>query len=290
MPDASMLTVLEVIQRTTGFLDQRGIPSPRLNAELLVGHVLGLPRMQLYVQFERPLGETELAALRPLVRRRSNHEPLQYILGTASFHGLVLKVDRRALIPRPETELLVESVIKEVEGRSPPARILDLGCGTGAIALALATRFKDAHVTAVDESEAALELAGENVESTGLGARVRLLRSDWFSALDASEVFDLIVANPPYLTEEELATAAPEVRDHEPRTALVPGDTAGISALTAILQDAPKRMNPGGLLALETGTQQHAALVAEAERLGLVSVRSLRDLAGRDRFVLASRP
>src|SRR5476651_1030508 len=155
-----MLTVLEIIKKTTDFLAGKGIESARLNAELLVGHALELKRMQLYLQFERLLTEPELEKIRPLVRRRGQHEPVQYIIGATDFHGVRLKVDRRALIPRPETELLVELITRELT--VPPARVLDLGTGSGAIALALTKHYSAAAVTAVDLSEDALALAREN--------------------------------------------------------------------------------------------------------------------------------
>src|SRR3954471_14665010 len=155
-----MLTVLEIIKRTTDFFSGKGIESPRLNAELLIGHALGLKRMQLYLQFERPLAEPELEKIRPLVKRRGNREPLQYILGETEFSGVKLKVDSRALIPRPETERLIEVTMAALS--TPPARILDLGTGSGAIALALAKHYPEAKVTAVDRSAAALALAREN--------------------------------------------------------------------------------------------------------------------------------
>src|SRR5688572_17239316 len=151
MSPAEMFTVLEIIKKTTDFFASKGIDSPRLNAELLIGHALGLKRMQLYMEFERPLSELDLEKIRPLVRRRAQHEPVQYILGETDFFGLKLKVDRRALIPRPETEQLVEHVVAARKS-SPPRSILDLGTGSGAIALALAQAFPGAAVTAVDRS------------------------------------------------------------------------------------------------------------------------------------------
>ena len=283
-----MLTVLEVIKKTAEFFAGRGIESPRLNAELLVGHALALPRMQLYVQFERVLAEPELTGIRELVRRRGRHEPLQYILGTVDFHGLKLKSDRRALIPRPETERLVEILVGRA-GATPPARVLDLGTGTGAIALALAQAWPAAAVTAVDASAEALALAAENRTSAGLEARVTLLESDWFGRLAADARFDLIISNPPYLSAGEMAQAAAEVREHEPSAALVAAEE-GLAAARAILQAALPFLAPGGWLALETGSGQHQALAATAAAAGWGRTESLSDLTGRDRYLLAWPP
>lgn len=279
-----MLTVLEIIKRTTEFFEKRGVESARLNAELLIGHALGLKRMQLYLQFERPLTEAELEMIRPLVKRRGNREPLQYLLGVTEFCGLRLKVDRRALIPRPETEYLVELLGQKLA--TPPAAILDLGTGTGALALALATKYPSARVVAVEKSGEALGLAGENARALGLAERVQLVSSDWFSALPAAQKFDLIIANPPYLTQQEVAAAAPEVRDHEPHSALVAAGE-GCADLENILRQAPLFLNAGGLLACETGIAQHARLAELAKVRGYLRAESLRDLTGRDRYLLA---
>ncbi|MBL9202134.1 MAG: peptide chain release factor N(5)-glutamine methyltransferase [Opitutaceae bacterium] len=281
-----MLTVLEIIKRTTEFLTGKGVDSPRLNAELLIGHALARTRMQLYMEFERPLAEAELGKIRPLVRRRGQREPLQYIVGEVEFHGLKLKVDKRALIPRPETELLVAHVIAFCAASSP-SRILDLGTGSGAIAIALAAMLPAAVVTAVDVSAEALTLARENASANGVGERVGFLESDWFTAVLA-EKFDLIVANPPYLSAEETATTAPEVRGHEPAVALTsPG--GGLDHLARIIAESPRVLAPGGLLALETGIAQHARLGELAAAAGYTRTESRQDLTGRDRFVFAWR-
>lgn len=302
-----MFTVLEIIKKTTDFFATKGIESARLNAELLVGHALERKRMQLYLEFERLLGEAELEKIRPLARRRAQHEPLQYILGETEFCGLKLKVDRRALIPRPETEQLVEHVAV-ARASTPPARILDLGTGTGAIALALAQTFPAAEVVAVDRSEEALALARENAAHTGLYAltpspashapstpvapnaagrsRVSFIASDWFAAVPREPPFDAIVSNPPYLTAEEAAEAAPEVRGFEPAQALVAAED-GLADLLRIVADAPAWLAPGGLLALETGIAHHERLRAAAEAAGFAHSESKQDLTGRDRFVLA---
>jgi release factor glutamine methyltransferase len=279
-----MLTVLEIIKKTTDFFAARGIESPRLNAELLIGHALSRKRMQLYLEFERPLSELELEKVRPLVRRRAQHEPVQYILGETEFFGLKLKVDRRALIPRPETEQLVEHVITAC-GAAAPASILDLGTGTGAIALALAHAFPAAAIVAVDRSEDALALARENAATTAGGPRVTFLASDWFAAVPAMS-FNVIVANPPYLTAEETAQTAPEVRGFEPVDALTAvGD--GLADLETIIASAPRYLKPGGLLALESGISHRERLLEKIRVAGFSRSEAKQDLSGRDRFVFA---
>jgi release factor glutamine methyltransferase len=277
-----MLSVLEIVRRSTEFLSGKGVESPRLNAELLVGHALGLPRMRLYLEFERLLTEAELERIRPLMRRRGGREPLQYILGTADFHGLKLKVDRRALIPRPETERLVERIL----ARAPaaPGAVLDLGTGTGAIALALAAAWPQARVTAVDVSPEALALAAENAAALKLAAAVAFVHSDWFGGLPPESRYDWIVANPPYLSAEETAAAAPEVREHEPAGALTAGE-GGRGALGAIIRQAKAFLAPGGTVALETGPDQHGELTATARAAGWEKVESEPDLAGRPRYM-----
>lgn len=282
-----MLTVLEIIKRTTDFLAGKGVENARLNAELLVGHALGLKRMQLYMLFERPLSEPELETIRPLVRRRGAREPLQYIVGEMEFFGVNLKLDRRALIPRPETEHLLALITEKLS--AAPARILDLGTGSGAIALGLARHYPEAKVTALDVSAEAVELTRENIARNQLADRVTALQSDWFSALDAAARFELVVSNPPYLTAAEAADTAAEIRQYEPSLALTPGVT-GMEALTPIIAGARDRLETGGWLALETGIAQHAALAAQLAAQGYTGFESVADLTGRPRFVFARRP
>ncbi len=295
-----MLSLLDVITKTTDFLASKGVESARLNAEQLIGHGLGLKRMQLYLQFERLLGAAELETIRPLVKRRAQREPLQHILGSVEWGGLVLKCDKRALVPRPETEGLFELVLaRGASAEGSPRRVLDLGTGTGALALALAKAWPEARVLAVDTSEDALALARENAASLGLaggaaadgaasGERVRFLKSDWFAALPPDAVFDVIVSNPPYLTDDEVAEAEPEVRLHDPRGALVAA-ADGRADLEKIIAGAAARLAPGGLLALETGVAQHPSLLAALAAAGLREGESRPDLSGRDRFVLARK-
>jgi release factor glutamine methyltransferase len=277
-----MFTVLDIIKKTTDFFAAKGIESPRLNAELLIGHALARKRMQLYLEFERPLTEVELEKIRPVVRRRAQHEPMQYIVGETEFFGLKLKVDCRALIPRPETEQLVEHVTNAV---TAPTRILDLDTGTGAIALALAHAFPSASVVAVDRSADALDLARENAASTRLAARVTFIPSDWFEAVPDGP-YDVIVSNPPYLTAEETGQTSPEVRGFEPVEALTAADD-GLADLAKIIGSAPRYLAPGGLLALETGVAQRERLLAQTKTAGFSRAEAKQDLAGRDRFILA---
>jgi len=314
-----MRTVLEIITASSDFLAGRGVESPRLNAEHLIGHALGLPRMQLYLQFERPLMERELEAIRALLRRRAAREPLQYIVGETEFFGLTLKVDARALIPRPETEYLVSLLTERFAGSgvSTPRRILDLGTGTGAIALALAKHWGNAEVVALDASAEALSLARENAERNGLSERVTFLESDWFSALandaraGASGPFDLIVSNPPYLSADEVDESLAEVKKHEPAQALSPGKS-GMEAIRKIVSEAPRYLrrsessdsgeesialggaggpcaSSGGLLALETGIAQHAELAELFGKAGFSRWEFLNDLTPRPRYALAWR-
>lgn len=279
-----MFTVLEIIKKTTEFFAGKGIESPRLNAELLVGHALGKKRMQLYLEFERPLVEAELEKIRPLVRRRAQHEPVQYIVGETEFFGLKLKVDRRALIPRPETEQLVEHIVVACNG-SAPTRAIDLGTGSGAIALAMLRAFPAMTLVAVERSTDALALARENAANLGLESRVTLVASDWFESV-APEAFDIVVSNPPYLTAEETAQTLPEVRGFEPNEALTAEDN-GLADLTKIIAGAPRYLKTGGLLALETGIAQHERLLAQTKAVGFTRSESKPDLTGRDRFILA---
>jgi release factor glutamine methyltransferase len=280
-----MLTVLDIIRKTTEFFQTKGIETPRLDAELLLSHALGMKRMELYLQFERMLSESELEKLRPLVRRRGAREPLQHIVGDVEFANIVIKTDRRALIPRPETEELVDLVAGAFA--TPPKRIADLGTGSGAIALALAEKFPNATVTAVEISEEAAALARENAARVPAGERVSIVVADWKFVL-SSGPFDLIVSNPPYLSADEVATAAPEVREFEPPGALVAGD-AGRAALEEIIRLAPGALAVGGMVALETGIDQHEALLRVAEATGFASRESAQDLSGRDRFLLLRR-
>ncbi|MGJ8649025.1 MAG: peptide chain release factor N(5)-glutamine methyltransferase [Opitutaceae bacterium] len=277
-----MLSIREIKERTEAFFKEKGVPNAKLDADILIAHSLGLKRLDLYLDLDRPLTESQLAELRPLVKRRANREPLQYILGTVEFCDLQLKVDARALIPRPETEELVELIVEAYKKKPAPKRILDLGTGTGALALSLAHKFPDAEVVAVDVSPEALALAQENVDALDVSERVTLRSGSWFEPIEAGEQFDLIVSNPPYLTEHEMTTAEPEVVTFEPNSALVSG-ADGLEDLRKILEGVSAHLNKGGLLAMETGIAQHTELDALASASDLHS-ESHHDMSGRPRF------
>lgn len=277
-----MQTLMEVLQKTRAFFESKGIDNARLEAELLFAHVLKCPRLDLYLQFERPLDDSTLEQLRGLVKRRSNREPLQYVLGEAPFREFMVKVDSRVLIPRPETELLVDHIIAQVEGS--PKRILDLGTGSGVLALALAREYPQSEVVAVDKSQDALVLARENAELCGVAERVLFIESDWLSSV--SGTYDLIVSNPPYLTLDEWENAQAEVKVFEPRSALT-AEKEGLADLESILNEAPACLEKNGVVALETGIAQHESLEAISKKVGYTRALSLQDDTERDRFFFA---
>ena len=210
------MTLGEVLAATTEYLARKGVDTPRLDAELILAHAFGLTRLELYTSFDKPLNEPERAVARTLVERRGRREPLAYVLGEWGFRRLTLQTDARALVPRPETETVVERALAAIAGLDTPA-VVDVGTGTGAIALAIADEHPGAVITATDISRGALALAGENAERLGLA--VAFVETDLVAGLVGP--FDLVVSNPPYITEVEIGDLQPEVRDWEPRVALV---------------------------------------------------------------------
>lgn len=282
--------VLELSRKAAAVFQERGFENARLEAELLLAGVLRLKRLDLYLQHDRPLTEDELQRFRELVRRRLKHEPLQYVLGTAAFRTLELGTDRRALIPRPETEVLVGVVLDWARGRDGPAgAVVDIGTGTGAIALSLAAEGTFARVVATDVSAEALSLARENAARCGLDSRVEFRCGSLFGALRAEERFAAIVSNPPYVAERDRPSLAPEVREHEPALALF-GGADGLAVLKDLIAGAAGYLEPGGLLAVEIGMDQGEAVLALARQGGAWrDARIATDLTGRPRFLLAER-
>ena len=245
--------------------------------------------MDLYLQFERPLEEAQLAPIRKLVKRRGAREPLQHLIGFVDFAGLRITCDKRALIPRPETEEFTEILNGEFATK-PPRRILDLGTGSGAIALAFAKVFPSAQVVATDISSDALLLAQENAANNKLSDKISFRLGNWFESLQKNEsAFDLIVSNPPYLSNKEWECSQPEVREHDPKLALV-SKNEGHDHLLHILTASKQHLNSGGLLAMETGESHHELLIEKAREKGYSNARGMRDLSKKPRFFLANQP
>ena len=280
-----MKSLIEVLQSGTTYLTKKGIEEARLNMEHLLAHVLRCRRMDLYLRFDEKMQESSLEILREILRRRGEGEPLQHLLGTVEFHDCELICDHRALVPRPETEHLVELVIKRF-GKTPPPRVLDVGTGSGCIGLALAKAWSAASLTLSDVSEDALELARMNATRLGLSERVRLLRSDLFEKITGE--FDLIMANLPYIPRAELAALSREVQK-DPVLAL-DGGVRGWEIVERFIKDAPAHLAIAGVIALEVGHDQGdlVADICRAQNYSDVSVAP--DLQGVRRFVFAVCP
>ena len=269
------MTLAEVLKGATEYLSARGIENPRRDAELLLSRALGLARIELYTQHERPLTDAERTAARELVQRRGTREPLAYVLGDWDFRRLTLKTDTRALVPRPETEIVVERCLELLDGIESP-RVVDVGTGSGAIALAIAQERPQARVQATDISPAALALAAENAEANGLEVEFR--EGDLLAGLAGP--FDLIVSNQPYVDPDELDTLEPEVREWEPRQALVTdGQTERLAGDAQLVLD--------GWLVLEVHEARAQAVSQALEEQGYSRTRISNDLAGKERVVEA---
>jgi len=281
---------MDVLKEATGFLEARQIEAPRLNAERLMAHVLGLSRVELYLRFDQPLEPGERQAYKAVLRQRAGGTPLQYILGETEFMSLNFRVNPAVLIPRPETETLVEFVMHQ----HPVERavsLIDVGTGSGAIALSLAHYLPQASVTALDISQHALETAKQNAEQLGLSDRLHWQRGDLYSddfVRSIGKTFDAVVSNPPYVTLAEYAALATEIREHEPRLALCDeGD--GLSAYRHLAGHAATLLKPGGLLAVEVGDTQSEAVQAIFQTAGLLAVDIIKDLNGIGRVVSGRR-
>ncbi len=285
------MTISELLQTSAAYLKEKGSATPRLDAELLLAEVLGASRIELYTNFDKPLTSGEVDHYRELIRRRAALEPVAYILGRSYFRNLTLKVNRAVLVPRPETEIVVDaalSFLMEKDWQRPP-RVLDLGTGSGAIAISVLAGFPQADVTAVDLSGEALSLAEENARTAGFNGNIEFAMSDFFERLDPMETFDLIISNPPYISEEEWPQLPPDVRDFEPRQALY-GGLDGLDCFRRLAAEAPQFLRPGGCLVVEIGYRQGdpvRELFAGAAMFGHVDIE--QDYAGNDRVAIACR-
>jgi release factor glutamine methyltransferase len=275
------MTVLELLQATAAYFKRHNVENPRLNAEHLLAHVLGRRRIELYLEFERVLTEAELGPLRDFVKRRGEGEPLQHLLGTVEFCELTFLCDKRALVPRPETEQLVEFLKSEIQ--NPKSEIVDVGTGSGVIALSLAAKFPQAEIFAVDVSDDALSLAEENSVRLNLGGRVQFLKSRLLESVEG--LFDLIVANLPYISTHNRHELPREVL-HDPEVALFAGER-GDELVCELIDQAPPRLRPGGLLALEIGLGQSEALLSALAEKNYRDICSKKDYNGVTRFLFA---
>ena len=289
------MTVLEGIQKSAEFLGKKSVESPRLQAELLLAHVLKLPRMKLYLNFERALTDAETNSFRELVKRRAQREPLQHILGSTSFCGLEIAVNRSVLVPRPETELLaelgwqflLESTLQCVPAREQPEgwtpTALDFGTGSGCIAIALAVKVPDARIVALDVSPEALEMAKQNAARHNVANRVDFLQSNDFQP---QCLFDLVVSNPPYIPSAEIETLEPEVRDYDPRGAL-DGGADGLDFYRRLARQARGWLKPSGKIMLEFGEGQADSIrrIFETENWIVEAIRE--DYTHRQRILIA---
>jgi release factor glutamine methyltransferase len=278
------VTVLETIQKSTDFLAKRGIESPRLQAELLLAHLLKMPRMKLYLNFDRALSTAETDAFREMVKRRGQREPLQHITGSVSFYGFEITVNRHTLVPRPETEILAESGWNFLATLASPTAV-DIGTGTGCIAIALAAKCANAKISAIDISPDALALAKENADKNKV--QIEFFEGDGFAALPKDSEFDLIISNPPYIPTGEIETLQPEVRDFDPRAAL-DGGADGLDFYRRLAASAKPFLRPGGKIMLEFGDGQAPDIrgIFENEKWIVEAVKE--DYSQRARILIAT--
>ena len=280
-----MKTLLETLQSGSMYLEKRGVEDARLNMEHLTARVLGCSRIDLYLSYDRPLEEKELSPLREFIKRRGSREPLQYILGDVEFMGTKFFCDRRALIPRPETEELIGFLAARYESIEKPKHICDVGCGSGVIGISLAYLWKDSLINMIDLSEDALQLSRENIKLSGISLdRFNVLKSNLLS--DTHENFDLIVSNLPYIESKDIELLDEELK-HEPKTAL-DGGSDGITLIKELISQSKSLLLEGGMIALEIGDGQAETVSDVLLEEGYKKIESLKDISQIDRFVVAT--
>lgn len=286
---AESWTIQRVLAWAASDFKERGLETPRLEAEILLAHVLGVERLRLILDAHKPLDPAELARFREVIKRRRSGEPVAYVVGEREFYGLVFQVDRRVLIPRQDTEILVDVALESTRHRDLSGRALDLCTGSGCVAIAFARARPTWQVTGADLSPDALEVARGNALRLGVIWGVRFVSGDLYEAVGPEERFELITANPPYIPSGEIPDLDRQIRDFEPRLAL-DGGQDGLSLLPAIAQGGFARLTPGGTLAVEIGAGQSDAVVALLERTGFVDVRRHKDYGGHERVVSGRKP
>jgi release factor glutamine methyltransferase len=289
--EAPVWTILKVLRWAADYFEARKVDSPRLTAEVLLAEALKSDRLNLYLNHDKPLAPPELARFRKLIQRRARREPVAYILGRQAFWNLELGVTPATLIPRPETEVLVEVAAAFLrQGTTAAPDVLELGTGSGAIILALASEYRQIRCYASDISLDALMTARSNAQRVGLAERVHFFAGDWISAVGDTARFDLILSNPPYIPSEQIARLQPEIHSFEPRLAL-DGGLTGLTCLSLLIRTAHRLLKPGGRLLLEIGPDQRRELVRTATSLGCYAeISCQRDYANKDRVLQLAVP
>jgi len=279
-----MITVLEVIKLSTEYLQKKGVESPRANAEILLAEILKCKRLELYLAFDKPLAENEVQVYREAIRKRGLRIPLQYIVGNVEFYGLKLIVNENVLIPRPETELLVEKIINDSE-KSTNLKILDIGVGSGNISLSISKNLPNSKVVAIDISKSALDVANQNAEVNSLQDRIEFRLFDFMNDdLNSLGKFDLIVSNPPYVSENDYESLEPELKNHEPKIALT-DNSNGISFYKRIIEASQPILNKTGKIYFELGTDQSAQVQEYFEQNNFTNIIITKDYSGIDRII-----
>lgn len=280
-------SILEILKLSTAYLEKYNLPSPRLEAELLISHALGCKRLDLYLRFDQPLPEKALELIRLSLKRRSAHEPIQHIIGNTEFYNCTIKSDKRALIPRDDTEILLDEVLKIAKATVSP-RILDIGTGSGCIAVSLAKALDNTvKIAAIDISEDALALAAENASNNGVTEQIIFARCDILKPFKTKEKFDIVVSNPPYIAANEMDGLDKEVKDFEPRNALTDGQD-GLVFYRRLAEIAPLTVKPNGWLIVEIGYQQAESVKQIFNQSGcFIEITLIKDMSGNDRVIKA---
>ena len=277
-----MLTVLESIKLSTEFLEKKGIESPRLNAEILLSEILNCKRLDLYLKFDQPLKELEISKYREWIKRRGLYEPIQYIIGKIEFFGLQFRVNSSVLIPRPETEILVEEVIKYSKSKNG-LKILDIGTGSGIIAIAIAKQLEDSQITAIDISQEAINLAMENAVTNEVISKLKFLMSD-IKDFENNEKFDVVVSNPPYISKEDFPSLQNEIKDYEPRIALTDSND-GLDFYKIISKRSKSLLKKDGRIYFEVGKGQADNVERILIENDFICIRSINDYQQIERVV-----
>jgi release factor glutamine methyltransferase len=278
-----MITVLESINRSSEFLKNKGIESPRINAELLLAHILNCKRLNLYLAFDRPLTEEELEKYRSLLKRRINFEPLQYIIGKVEFYGIDFIVNSSVLIPRQETEILVETIIEQYKSNDS-LKILDIGTGSGNIAVSLAKNLDKSSVMALDISEEALKTAKENALLNSVSDKIEFIKNDFLNEEFNNHDFDIVVSNPPYVSINEFETLRPELKTYEPKIALTDYNS-GLSFYKRISERSGSLLKQGGNLFFEVGIGQYSKVSEIMSDNGFQNIRVIKDYQNIERVI-----